>query len=358
MDRKDCNSTYSDSDSEYLDFSESKTVFVIMLNSAGDKFCVAKDKSGNQNDFYNYNKKKFPGGGAENQETLEEAALREAEEETGQKVTYLTPLLIIHKSSRNNPLETHSDIFFLSSLLEHETPLAKGDEIEELSWKSEDEIMHEIHDDKFHANHASAFLWYKDRDEYLKNRNDDLLIPILFRESLRVWKIEGNTLILCYHKHCRLCRVPAKPGLETQTFSGEIKIIAVYHGRFEDKIFLKQSKERSTYKLPTVQIGDETKPEAIMDSLPIFNGNLIDSTIMKSKDGNRIFVLAQINTDKIPNLEAMNLNTAPDFFLEDDQEWKDIYYSIIEYTSKHKDKRIEINRTWLNQKNPPKMSII
>lgn len=347
-----------DYDSTYLDLSAgSKTVFVIMVNSTGDKFCVVKDKNEKRNDFYNYNKNKFPGGGAENQETPQEAAIREIEEETGQKVTHLTPLLIIHKASRNNLLETHSDIFFLSYPILHETPLIKGGEIDEISWKSEDEIMREIHNEKFHANHASAFLWYKDRDEYLKNEDDDLLIPILFRESLRVWKQEGKTLILCYHQHCRSCHIPSKPNPDGQ-FNGEIKIIAIYHGRFEDKILLKQSNERSTYKLPTVQVGNDTNPEAIMNSLPIFNGNLIDSTIMKSRDKNRLFVLAQINTDRINSLEAINLNTPPDFFLEDDQEWKDIYYSIQEYRKKHPDKRIEIYRTWLTQKNPPKISII
>jgi len=97
------------------------------------KLIVIKDY---KDDFY-----KLPGGRVEYRESLEDACIREVEEELNAGIKIIKPLnpLIIYKNPQTDQEMTIILIHYLSTL-ENKSSLSEGKEIKELSWLSIKEI--------------------------------------------------------------------------------------------------------------------------------------------------------------------------------------------------------------------------
>lgn len=176
------------------------SAFVLMPKHHDYKeFCVVRDQP---KPGYN-SLQKFPGGGVEEGETIEEAAGKEVAEETSQRI--VNPSLRVLEVHKRSPDHAHHDIFFVSGPPLFAASLRAGSEIEEIWWKTADEIRKDIADGKFYPNHAAAFLWYFTRDEFLKTGDESLIASLVGRRTLVSWFVDEKTLVLCYDRRCEVC---------------------------------------------------------------------------------------------------------------------------------------------------------
>ncbi len=183
----------------------SYSVFVAMPRTPEQKeFCVVRDS---HDPHESLQKLKMPGGSALPQEVTRTAAAREIFQETGARI--MDPnqvLIVVHKPSMYRTSDTHHTIFFKSDPPLYNTPLRNGLDIDQISWMSVQEIDERIAYGEFHANHAAAFWWYMKREEYLREKDDRILAPIVRRPRLSSWSVlKDETLIFCYDENCTLC---------------------------------------------------------------------------------------------------------------------------------------------------------
>lgn len=339
------------------------------------EFCVVRDQPRPGYDSL----QKFPGGGVEEGETIEEAASKEIVEETSQRIVNPhapSRILEVHKRFPGKD-HAHHDIFFVSGPPLFTVPLRAGSEIAEIWWKTRDEIRKDIDDGKFYPNHTAAFLWYLVRGEFLKTEDEALIASLIGRRTLMSWFVDEKTLVLCYDRECAVCereeeaepreRIERLPHYEPvrgegntsnsrllpkpESINGKVKFVFIRLGKLldEDMILLHHvspiSEEKNKFALPSAEFNAnyESFRQGIMEKYGAELAGLL-------KKNDHYVAVARINRVPMDSFvfEAVvkphSLNGYPSYLHMTEEDGGDLWEAVAEYN-----KAVDANeRVWIN----------